>query len=204
MKTIMNIAMLIASLQMPLAHAFNVERQVFCLEEGTLVRLGNGQEKTIESLDESDAVMNLQHENLPLLMRIIGPEKSSLYRVTLRSGKSVVATGDHPFYTDEGLVITPSEMVIGQSLKTIDGADPVAGLLVIAPTKKVYTLILVGQSLFENATRGDSISLGNRTIDWREQLRREDPFLDLKANQHNFFANGIASGDGVIQGGIKR
>lgn len=43
----------------------------------------------------------------------------------------------------------------------------------------------------------------NKSLGWRQVLRKEHPFLGLLAQDHSFFANGVVSGELLIQMGLQ-
>ena len=177
-------------------------RKVACLTGDSLITLANGSQKQIRDIHTGDEVFNNRGEIVIVLKVVAGPEKKPVYKIEFESGRSIIATEKHPFKSISNLFITSEEIKVGQVLKGESRDEVVTKVSTHMHTGNVYNLVLVSEKLFLNADRNTTVVLNKITHDWRSVLRKQNPFLGLTDQSHSYFANGIESGDLVIQVGL--
>lgn len=112
-------------------HNQSVRNSFQCLWEGEMVRMADGAEKMIRDVKIGDEVMTFNKETgLTSTTRIVNhwvrETDEKIYRVTLASGQSVVATADHKLETAEG-GLEVEKMVVGKTrIGVFMGPQPVS------------------------------------------------------------------------------
>lgn len=152
-----------------------------CVTADTLITLSNGNEVTISSLKAGDIVLNNNNQEVQVFYTLEGLEAKQMYNIETESGKKIKATEGHPFYSNEGLVVSKN-IKAGSDILTIDGLEKVVRVSKFDFNGLVYNL---ATSNIEN------------NMDSRLEL--SDPFLGLSSKEHTVILNGFISGDIIIQ-----
>ncbi|RZA26564.1 MAG: hypothetical protein EOP10_03195 [Proteobacteria bacterium] len=142
-----------------------------CVTEDTMITLGDGKStKRIDQLEPTDTVWNpLLRKAFPIRKVTQGPEKVPMIELKL-GGKTIKATGNHPFISKKGNV----------AAFRLHAGDQ----------------ILLGDDEWVKIDDVTAIAAGETPpVVWN--LEVEAPDYDLDA--HRIVANGIATGDLVIQ-----
>jgi hypothetical protein len=173
------------------------------LVAGTEVTLADGTSEKIENLRRGAVVEIPEGEDAVVLDVIAGPEKDPVYVITTDKGVTVKATKTHAFMTKNDLILTSSELKPGMLLQDIDsGMQRVVSIKQENYRGLVYNVILSAPQVFEQADKTRTYSFKGTKLQWEEVLRRTSPFLGLSEKQHFYSANGLLSGDVLIQNGI--
>lgn len=77
------------------------------LHPDTLVTMANGTQKPIGDVKIGDMVVTFDHNTLSrsyskVINQYIKPSENAMYKITTISGREIIATDNHSFYTDEG------------------------------------------------------------------------------------------------------
>ncbi len=77
------------------------------LHPDTLVSLANGTQKMIKDVKIGDFVVTFDHETMnrtysKVINQYVRPSENDMYRITTISGREIIATDNHSFFTDEG------------------------------------------------------------------------------------------------------
>ena len=177
-------------------------RKAACLTGDAVITLANGTQRTIKDIKTGDQVINQMGQTVSVLKVVAGPEKKPVYKITFESGKEITATEKHPFIDNNGTFLISQDLSSGQELKGEDGIETVKSISIFKYDGFVYNLVLASEELFTEADKSAQMILNNKTYDWRATLRKQNPFLGLTDSAHSYYANGIASGDLVIQVGL--
>ena len=110
-----------------------------CLEENTLVLLGDGQEVPVCRLQVGDMVRTPQGADR--VMNCVQGTEKELLAVQLEDGKILYCTEQHPVFTARGPV--PAGKLTGEDVVcTLEGSSPVRGLWTEKRAAGVFNLIL--------------------------------------------------------------
>ena len=157
-----------------------------CVLGDTLVYLENGKKIKISEVGFSNELMPLEYTEQPTVWSVVsGPEKKKVLKITTDTGKTIVATKNHPFYR-EGLLYKADEFKVNDKIDTLDGMERVVKIEQFFTQKNVYNVILGSEKI-------DFLGLGYKTS------MRMYPFQGLSASQHKLILNGFISGDLTIQ-----
>mgnify|MGYP000107776495 FL=1 len=77
------------------------------LHPDTLVSLADGTQKMIKDVKIGDFVVTFDHENMnrtysKVINQYVRPSENDMYKITTISGREIIATDNHSFFTDEG------------------------------------------------------------------------------------------------------
>lgn len=152
-----------------------------CVTGDTLIELSDGTRTFIKNLGQGDFVKNQFNETVGAYYTLKGPEKSSMFLLRTDSGKKIVATKGHPFYSRKGLSRADS-FKKGVEILTVDGFEKLAVVKKVLFSGNVYNL---------------AVSPKEMVLD--KELEGRDPFLALRSDEHTVILNGIISGDIILQ-----
>jgi hypothetical protein len=163
-----------------------------CLAAGTQVRMQDGSDAPIETLDNTCRVRTGHGGDLAVEATSRGPHLSTgaggpagVYRLQTESGRELVATGSHPIVTPVGMVAL-ADLRVGQNVLSEDGLDVVASKEAVAHEGDFHNLKLgdesdraaaggaiVGTFLANGIAVGDHLAMKVHT----EQRRRDLDFI---------------------------
>ena len=112
-----------------------------CLDHNEPVLLTNGEQRPIKDIQQGDEVWTFDPDTLAVskttvMGQFVQPPTRPLYRLTLMSGRSIVATDDHRFMTEQGW------MTIQQIWNTNDDHHIRIGVCVRPYTKAEFVALL--------------------------------------------------------------
>ncbi|MDY7092724.1 MAG: hypothetical protein SX243_07100 [Acidobacteriota bacterium] len=124
-----------------------------CLAEGTQVRLADGGEAGIETLDNTHRVRTAHGGDLAVEATSMGPHQGSagapglgaVYHLRTSCGRELVATGSHPIATPTGLIAI-ADLEAGGSVLTEDGVSEVKAVEGIDHEGQFFNLKLGDQA----------------------------------------------------------
>ena len=144
-----------------------------CFAANTKILMADGTEKNIQDVRAGDYVRNpVNGKAIRVENYTVGEQTREMYEITY-AGKTVKATYNHPFLTDDGMK-RAEDLVIGDSFYDKDLGLVEVEKMVEIPVEKgrlVWNLLLEGENK-------------SNLIDYQD---------------HIFVANGISSGDFYIQ-----
>ncbi len=142
-----------------------------CLAEGTLVRMADKSEKTIETIMVGEQVLSDSMGTcLTVENTVIGVEDKPMVRITDDNDNSLFLTEGHPVITAEGVRLA-NELQVGDKLFTETGESSITGI-----QEEIYNGYV-----------------------WNLHLIAEDDSITLSDDNRTHFANGIMVGDGRMQ-----
>jgi len=157
-----------------------------CVVGSTKVYLENGKKVEISKVKSTDRLTFIENDSDPVVLsRVSGLEHKKIVKISTETGKSIVATENHPFYKD-GFLNKASEFKVSEMIDTIDGKEIITSIERFNTKEKVFNVILGSRSAF------------NSELELESYLRKY-PFQELPALGHRLVLNGFISGDLIIQ-----
>lgn len=145
-----------------------------CFVEGTEITLGNGDVKAIENIVEGDVVLTYNEKTKEIesnrVLELFSPVHDDLVEIKLSSGVSLTSTFDHPYYSQEGTLVsykptlTESKYGLGCTIGNLQ-----VGSLLIDENLNLVEVVGISE-------------LDRKPV---------QTYVFKVENNHNFFANGI-------------
>jgi hypothetical protein len=196
----------------PSVQCFEIDNLKFwwhCLAEGTRVRLADGSEAAIETLDNTHRVRTAQGGDLAVEATSKGghqgfarmPGQGAVYRLVTSCGRELVATGSHPVVTPVGLLAI-ADLEAGQQVRTEEGLSEVGSVEALDHDGQFFNLKLgdqndraqaggglIGTYLANGIAVGDHVAMVKQT----EARRRDLDFMlpRLPENQRRDYASAV-------------
>ena len=152
-----------------------------CVEASTLVLMADGSQRPIRDLRIGDLVRT--ETGTAHIRDIIKGRESELVRIGLAQGGNLVATGNHPLFTDKG-VKRCSEVVVDDRLRTEGGCVAIESIE-LAPHEPATSNLTLGKAI---GCVSHDFEVYNLVLD----------------GSSVFFANGLLVGDDNEQGRLMR
>ena len=152
-----------------------------CVEASTLVLMADGSQRPIRDLRIGDLVRT--ETGTAHIRDIIKGRESELIRIGLAQGGNLVATANHPLFTDKG-VKRCSEVVVDDRLRTEGGCVAIESIE-LAPHEPATSNLTLGKAI---GCVSHDFEVYNLVLD----------------GSSVFFANGLLVGDDNEQGRLMR
>ncbi len=122
--------------------AWDIINKTHCFPAGTLIRLGDGSERTIEEIKFGDKVQSRDEKtgrnSIQKVTHLFKKTAQKVFRLRLSNGKNVEATAEHPFYVKQKGFVPVRALKTGMVLVTLGQPLKVAAVEPIAQAKTVY------------------------------------------------------------------
>lgn len=110
-----------------------------CFAAGTLIGMGDGGDKLIESVAIGDEVRTGDGQRRIVSDIVTGWEPKPMVRISTADKRTLLVTETHPLATADGPIMA-KEVKMGQEIRTESGVTTVAGLATELYSGKVYNL----------------------------------------------------------------
>lgn len=109
-----------------------------CFAAGTLVWMADGSQKAIERVWIGDLILE-QRMGQEQVVNIWRGMEDTLYQVQTMTGRTIRATGSHPFLTNAGWKRT-EKLQAGDMVQTVDGQECIAAVKMQSYEGMIYNL----------------------------------------------------------------
>jgi radical SAM superfamily enzyme YgiQ (UPF0313 family) len=151
----------------------------FCLESNTKIIVSNGKNKKAKDIVKGDKLVAYNEKTGEVVettvLESISRTVDLLYHITLSDGKTIKATGEHPFYL-EGRWVNAEELSVNDKILVIAPSDKISlQKKLYNPMKNKEVAAKVGafwSEKWENGYTNHLLQPG-----WQKEHRTKDPFI---------------------------
>jgi hypothetical protein len=138
-----------------------------CFPGDATLTLANGNSKTFRDLIVGDEVLSADRygtvsaSKVVFLPHKLNDIKRNFDRVTTSSGKTLTMTKNHLLPLCDGSLVTARSVAVGQCIKTVDGDETVASLVLDKEFGGVYTAVTENEFLVVNGVVASPFALAH-------------------------------------------